>query len=255
MIPCGNGDGCPGDAGDTLAVFDSIRRGTRRVLDLARRSGARRFLLTSTGAVYRQAASPRVTHISEEYVGAPDPTNPAEGRRPKPNEPRRCCARFTRNAQLQPRIARCFGVSSVLPAVDHSPRRRQLHPRRTPRRSRSPSREMVPRIGRISTPGDLAVWLWTVLLRGEPMRPYNVGSEEVISIGDLAHAVARRFSPQAEVRFAMTPASGTPADRYVPSTARIQKELGVTATVDLDEALARTANWHRDRDAMSHVVN
>ena len=32
---------------------------------------------------------------------------------------------------------------------------------------------------------DLAVWLWTILLRGKPARPYNVGSDQEISIEEL----------------------------------------------------------------------
>src|SRR4030088_2545886 len=42
---------------DRLRVFDTIVGGTHRTLEFARRSGARRFLLTSTGAIYgRQPA-------------------------------------------------------------------------------------------------------------------------------------------------------------------------------------------------------
>src|SRR5688572_19944740 len=76
VIHAGTETATPLTAADTLAVFDSIVGGTRRVLDFARRSGARRFLLTSTGAVYgRQPAD--VTHMSEDHTGGPDTANPA----------------------------------------------------------------------------------------------------------------------------------------------------------------------------------
>ena len=79
------------------------------------------------------------------------------------------------------------------------------------------------------------------------MQPYNVGSETATSIADLAYAVARQFVPTPEVRIAKAVVAGRPAERYVPCTARARQDLGVTATVELEEALKRTADWYRNR--------
>ena len=67
--------------------------------------------------------------------------------------------------------------------------------------SRATARRVVP----ISMPADLAVWLWTILVHGMPGRPYNVGSPDDLSIGELAHAVAATLAPGKAVRIALPP--------------------------------------------------
>jgi dTDP-glucose 4,6-dehydratase len=102
---------------------------------------------------------------------------------------------------------------------------------------------------------DLAVWLWTILLRGQATRPYNVGSEAPISIANLAHAVARRFTPESAVSIGKPATADGPPERYVPSTTRVRNDLGVTVSVDLEEALTRTVDWYREGSASTHVGN
>ena len=58
-----------------LLMLDTIIEGTRHVLDFAKTCGARKFLLTSSGAVYGKQPS-GLTHIPEDYSGAPDPMDP-----------------------------------------------------------------------------------------------------------------------------------------------------------------------------------
>jgi len=79
------------------------------------------------------------------------------------------------------------------------------------------------------------------------MHPYNVGAETEISIAGLAHAVARQVVPMPDVRIAKAAVAGRPAERYVPSTARARHDLGVTTTIELEEALMRTMNWYRHK--------
>jgi nucleoside-diphosphate-sugar epimerase len=237
---------------DPLITFETIVGGTRRALEFARGARARRFLLTSSGAVYgRQPAD--LTHVPEDYVGGPDPANAlqayAEGKRAAET----LCAVYA-DARLQPTIARCFAfVGPYLPVDGHFAVGNFI---------RDALQGGPIRISGDGTPyrsylyaADLAIWLWTILLRGKSMRPYNVGSEEAISIGELANVIARRFTREPTVRTARAPAPGAAAERYVPSTKRTRTDLGVAMTVNLEEALTRTVEWHRGCVTPPHVDN
>jgi dTDP-glucose 4,6-dehydratase len=92
---------------------------------------------------------------------------------------------------------------------------------------------------------DLAVWLWTILLRGRAMRPYNVGSSEAITIRALAELIRDTLAPGVRIDVAHAPVQGAPVSRYVPSVERASAELGLVPTVHLREAVARTARFAR----------
>jgi nucleoside-diphosphate-sugar epimerase len=231
----------PATPADRTRVFDVIVTGTRRALDFARHSGARRFLLTSSGAVYGPQPS-SLACIPEEHAGAPDPSNRATAGAEAKRAAETLCALYA-DETLQPTIARCFAfLGPYLPldakfAAGNFLRDAMAGGPIVVSGDGGPVRSYM-------YAGDLAVWLWTILLRGEAMRPYNVGSETAITIADLAHAIASHFTPSPEVRIARAATTGGAGSRYVPCTARARAELGLATTVTLDEAIARTVEWH-----------
>lgn len=241
--------GKPFAAADRRMVFDTIVGGTKRTLELARRAGARRFLLTSSGAVYgRQPAE--MTHVPDDYTGAPDPADAGQVYGEAKRAAEMLCALYA-DRDLQPTIARCFAfVGPYLPIDAHFAIGNFIRDALGGGPIRVAGDGTAYRSYLYAA--DLAIWLWTILLRGQAVRPYNVGSEAAISIGELAHFVARHTGGCA-VEIAGTAIPGRCAERYVPSSARIRNELGVRMTIDLEDALTRTVEWHRRRTTPAYV--
>jgi dTDP-glucose 4,6-dehydratase len=95
---------------------------------------------------------------------------------------------------------------------------------------------------------DLAIWLWTILFQGKACRPYNVGSDQEITIADLAETVASVLGAPLS---STTPSSSTsqpvhtlpPPSRYVPSIDRARNELGLSTRTQLQEAVQKTMDY------------
>jgi len=92
---------------------------------------------------------------------------------------------------------------------------------------------------------DLAVWLWTILLRGKAAFPYNVGSPHDLTIADLARTVIGAVAPGTRMEIARQAVPGVPPLRYVPGTTLAEQELGVRALVSMEQGIRRTVEWHR----------
>ena len=228
-----------------LLMLDTIVEGTRRTLDFAVHCGAKKFLLASSGAVYGPQPAD-LTHIPEEYSGAPAPqeTGSAYGQGKRMAE--HLCALYEKQRGLEIKIARCFAfVGPHLPLDAHFAVGNFM---------RDALRGGPIQIGGDGTPfrsylyaADLAIWLWTILFRGASGRPYNVGSSRDLTILQIAAAVNRAFENKLAVSIAQKSISGKPAPRYVPSTRRAEEELKLCERIALDAAIHKTTEWHRHR--------
>ncbi len=89
---------------------------------------------------------------------------------------------------------------------------------------------------------DLAVWLWTILFRGQSCRAYNVGSDEGLDLADLASRIGRLLGGVG-VQIVGAAVAGRSAARYVPSIARAG-ELHLDILVPLEEAMRRTVRFY-----------
>jgi nucleoside-diphosphate-sugar epimerase len=232
---------------DAEELLLTLIDGTRRVLSLAKSNGAKRMLFVSSGAVYGEQPA-EILNVSEEYRGGPDWINPtsayAEGKRVA----EQLCAIAANCSDIQFAIARCFAFLGPHLSLDQhfavgnfmadalAGRDIQIRGDGTPKRS-------------YLYAGDLACWLWTILLADAPAwrNPaiVNVGSDEAVSIADLASCVAEELNANAKIRIAQTPVHGGLTQRYVPSIVRAKDWYQLTPKTPLREAIRRTAAWHR----------
>lgn len=225
-----------------MEVYSSICDGTRSILDLARTCSSRRLLFVSSGAVYGEQPAD-LPLVGENYNGAPNPLQSGsvygEAKRMAEN----LCAMAAARDGLSFSVARGFAfVGPCLPLDAHFAAGNFLN---------DALRNRDIEIKGDGTPlrsylycADLAAWLLTILLRGAPGEAYNVGSENALSIGDLARMVLKVAGSSRSVHIAGTPAAGVPPKRYVPSTAKARNALGLREWISLESALQRTLAWH-----------
>jgi dTDP-glucose 4,6-dehydratase len=90
---------------------------------------------------------------------------------------------------------------------------------------------------------DLAVWLWTILFKAPHAHAYNVGSDEDVSIKDLAFIVKNTLGGTSHTGIAKTVPQFSLL-RYVPSIDRAKKNLSLNVVVNLKDSIMKTANWH-----------
>jgi dTDP-glucose 4,6-dehydratase len=230
---------------DPSAAVRVIADGTRRTLAVAAQSGAKRFLFTSSGAVYGRQPKD-VEYLSEDYPTLADPSDagaiyaiPGFAKR----QAEILCMEAAHRGGLSAVIARCFSFAGpampldakfafgnfirdgiaggpVVVTGDGTPMRSYLYA------------------------ADLAVWLWTLLLKGVPGRAYNVGSEHSVTLQELAKTVSHELGASG-VRVMGRPVTGGALDRYVPSTRRARHEFGLEENFNLPEIIRRTAPWYR----------
>lgn len=219
-----------------LAWLDQLVQGTRQVLDFAVASCAERFLLVSSGAAYGPILD-GVAGLREDSPFAPVTmdTKSVYGQGKRLAE--HLCALYTHQHGLACVVARCFALISehmpldgpyaagnfVRDALagrdieiygDGSSVRTYLHGR------------------------DAAHWLISLMRRGEPGEIYNVGSDAMVSILELARAVAAQASPPRGVRVLKQTEPGSHSV-YVPDVEKAGR-LGLRVDTSLDKAITLT---------------
>lgn len=225
-----------------LMMFDTIVQGTRHVLDFAHYCNARKFLFTSSGAVYGKQPS-AIDNVSEDYTGAVNPVEPLSAYGEGKRAAELLCSLYSRQYGVEVKIARCFAfVGPYLPLDIHYAIGNFINDglKGKPicvKGDGTPYRSYL-------YAADLMIWLLTILFNGIPCRPYNVGSGKGITIRELAEMVADQFDHKPEIQILQKPQQNKNPEWYVPSVQRAETELGLKQHIDLPDAIRRTMNWN-----------
>ena len=226
---------------DPRRMFDSVVLGTRRVLDLAVEKAVDRVLFLSSGAIYGQQPW-EMGQVAEDWNGSPNCTDTrsayAEGKRAAEV----LCAICKMQYGTKITIARIFSLLGPYLSLDiHFAAGNFI-------RDAIQGKPVIVNGNGLAIrsylyASDLVVWLWHMLVLAEPGKPYNVGSDESVSIRGLAERISLVLGKgEYQVRGAQD--AGWNPGRYVPDVQLIGRDLGLRKTVSLDEAILRTALWH-----------
>ena len=222
----------------SMSMLDTTIIGTRHVLNFAAKSGVRKFLLVSSGAVYG-VQPPNRSHIDETYIGSLDHLKIRSSYGLGKLVAEHSSLMYSEYYGFDVKIARCFAfVGPYIPMKKHFAIGNFINN----------VRQKLPiQIVGDGTPyrsylyaSDLIVWLWIILCQGKSGRVYNVGSEDAISMLDLAKLVAKLSQVDVDIVISQTASKHDLPARYVPHTQRAQSELNLSQWINLEESIHKT---------------
>ena len=223
---------------NNLEMLETIIDGTRRVLDFASKHHAQKFLYISSGAVFGKQPDD-LSHIPEDYRGAPDPLDPnsAYGEGKRVGE--LLSVLKSQEVGFEAKIARCFAfIGPHLPLDAHFAAGNFI------RDAIAGGPIVVKGDGKSVRSylyaSDLAIWLWSILFKGKVGRSYNVGSPEAKPIAEWAHLVSALTGS----RVAHPASAEGGCSHYVPDVTRAAHELALGKTVASRDGFARTLSWN-----------
>jgi dTDP-glucose 4,6-dehydratase len=92
-------------------------------------------------------------------------------------------------------------------------------------------------------PSDMAVWILRMLVDGTPGVAYNLGSPHGISLKDLAEKIKSLAGTSSKIDIRNF---NEDRSKFIPDVGLCSRSLGLTMTVDIDQALQRSIRWFQE---------
>jgi dTDP-glucose 4,6-dehydratase len=231
--------------------FMQIVEGTTNILDLSVKTGASRFLLTSSGGIYGPQPAD-LEALPENWAWSPELNVVSTAYSQAKRTAEHLCALYRDAYGIEAVIARCFAfVGQDLPLDVHFAIGNFI---------RDALEEEVITVSGDGTPlrsyldqRDLARWLWLLLIDGHDGEIYNVGSDYAISIADLAYLVRDLLAPSKNVLVLGQSDTDAVRNRYVPNISKIMLLHGVKPEYSLVEAIQSAAAGHKGLNPVKHI--
>ena len=219
-------------------TLDIIVKGTQNILEFAKKSNCSNFLFISSGSVYGDI-SESLGLIPETYHPA-SPLKSAYAIGKELSES--MCLEFQKNNKIILNIARCFAFSGkYLPLNAHfalgnfirdALAGRSIHIKGDGSAIRS-----------YMDADDMVYWLLTILLH-DKNDIFNVGSDQGISIKDLAFKVASLYSGL-DVIIEGESSESLKKNIYVPSISKAWDILGLKLETSIESSLKKMIEFNR----------
>lgn len=222
-------------------MLDTIILGTQKVCEMAKKCEAKRVLMISSGAVYGSQPADLFSQ-PETSLLACDPLQPhsayGEGKRLM----ELMGAILEKEAKIKVISARCFSFCGPgLPLSGHYAFGNFI------RDAMSKKTILVNGNGSAVRSylngSDMARWLFITLLRGNSGQAYNIGSDEPISVLELAKKAQALIAPNKQIIvLGRENSSNEFSNRYVPNINKV-RELGCKVWTNLDDGILGTAAY------------
>jgi nucleoside-diphosphate-sugar epimerase len=205
--------------GEFQYVIHLVPEGIGRILSFAKTHGTKKFLFTSSGAVYKLKPDDYAQQkIYDEYW----------------------CRSL--GCSIDVKIARCFSfVGPYMPLDKNFAIGNFIGDAINKGKVFIHNANDTP-IRTYLYMADLAIWLWTILFNGKSGVSYNVGGETLYCVKDVGNLVAKVAN--VPVKYIYDKMIG---NDYVPYVTHTMETLGLQEWIPLDDAISRTLEFYAKR--------
>jgi UDP-glucuronate decarboxylase len=225
---------------DQLSKYKTLVEGTERVLQFAAYSNVNKVIFTSSGVVYGELPE-GVKNVSETYLGAPITSLPSSALAQGKRSAEFLIAYYADKFGFDFVIARCFSfIGPHLPLQLHyaignfvfdSVNNKTINIKGDGKAYRS-----------YMDVNDLTVWLLKFMSTPCKHKIYNAGSDQSLSILNLAKKIQKIISPTKEIKIhgdSSHSIGNFSRNYYAPNIERAKNELALDVWTDIDKSIIR----------------
>jgi UDP-glucuronate decarboxylase len=225
---------------DQLRKYKILTEGTERVLQFAAYSNVNKVIFTSSGIVYGELPD-GIKNVRETYLGAPITSLPSSALAQGKRSAEFLISYYADKYGFDFVIARCFSfIGPKLPLQLHYAIGNfvfdALHSKTINIKGDGKAYRSYMDVN------DLTVWLLKFMSSPCNYKIYNVGSDQSLSILNLAKKIKKIISPSKEIKvFGDTKHSigNFSRDYYAPNIDRAKNELSLDLWINLDKSILR----------------